>query len=71
MIAVGKQNLEKSPYFMTSKQIAGKIQPNTTGLSYWLNNQVQLVQKGGLKSRRPIVEKVYAIYFECNKQFLY
>lgn len=25
-IALGKQNLEKSPYFMTPKEIAGKIQ---------------------------------------------
>lgn len=45
MIALGKQNCEneKSPYFMTSKQIAGKIQPNATGLSYRLNNQFHLL----------------------------
>ncbi len=49
MIAVGKQNLEKSPYFMTSKQIAGKIQPNTTGLSYWLNTRSSWSKKEGWK----------------------
>lgn len=32
-IALGKQSLEKSPYFMTPKEIADKIKSNATGLS--------------------------------------